>query len=73
MGWTHFLENMTDLRFCCHPSSTHNHPNDHPGSNHVADVAEYHKHMEDRVDVGNLFETMQYGSGDVCYSFTDTP
>lgn len=54
-------------------SSTHNHPDDHPGGNHVADVAEDHEYMEDGVDVGNLFETMQYGSGDVCYSFTDTP
>lgn len=73
MGWTHFLENMTDLRFCCHPSSTHNHPDHHPGGNHVADVAEDYEYMEDGVDVGDLLETIQYGSGDVCYALADNP
>ena len=37
---------------------------DFPCRNHVTDVTEDNKYVENRVYVRNLFEAVQYGSGD---------
>lgn len=39
----------------------------------MADVAGDYEYMEDGVDVGDLLETIQYGSGDVCYALAGNP